>query len=445
MQDPTNETHDPRIRSWVKSGSFPGTDFPIQNLPLGIFKRRGEDGHGRAGTAIGDQIVDIAGCLDAGLLEGSAAQAAEACRDGALNGLMALGRTFRSALRLRLSRLLRSDCPDLQSHPSLVGKLLVPMSDAELFTPAHVGDYSDFYASLHHATNVGSMFRPGTPLLSNYRHLPVGYHGRASSIVASGTGVRRPVGQIQDGEAAQPRFGPSRQMDYELEIGFYVGPGNPLGTPIAIGRAWDHIFGLSLLNDWSARDIQRWEYQPLGPFLSKSFATSVSPWIVTQEALEPFRTAAFRRPEEDPKPLAYLCSQEDSMRGAIDLYLEVLLSSEEMLRRGMAPARLSLGNFRDMYWTAAQMLTHHASNGCNMRPGDLLASGTVSGKDKESRGCLLELTWRGTEPISLPTGEQRRFLEDGDEVILRGYCRRPGFVDIGLGECRGVILPSNSL
>ncbi len=440
-----NETHDPRIRSWVQSANEPQSDFPLQNLPLGIFRRCNEDEPARIGTAIGDRILDIAGCLREGLLEGTAAGAAEACGSGTLNGLMALEPGCWSALRLRLSRLLRSDCPDLQARPALVDRLLIPSADAELLVPALVGDYTDFYASICHASNVGSMFRPANPLLPNYKHLPVGYHARASSLVVSGTGVRRPNGQTQQGDAQQPDFGPSRQMDYELEVGFYVGPGNPLGLPVPIGKASEHIFGFCLLNDWSARDIQKWEYQPLGPFLGKSFATSISPWVITQEALEPFRTAAPMRPAGDPEPLPYLHSEEDAARGALDLHLEVFLSSRKMRSLGLEPVRLSRSNFKDMYWTAAQMLAHHASNGCNLRPGDLLASGTVSGPERDSRGCLLELTWRGTEPILLPTDERRCFLEDGDEVILRARCSRAGFAGIGFGECRGTVQPANPL
>ncbi len=445
MPQAINETHDPRIRSWVRSANEPQSDFPIQNLPLGVFRRRGEDERARIGTAIGDRILDLAGCFQEGLLEGTAGRAVEACSSGTLNGLIALEPDCWSALRLRLSRLLRSDCPDLQSRPALVDNLLIPTSGAELLMPVLVGDYTDFYASIRHASNVGSMFRPASPLLPNYKYLPVGYHARSSSLVVSGTGVRRPNGQTQRGDAPQPHFGPCRQMDYELEVGFYVGPGNPLGQSIPIGQARQHIFGFCLLNDWSARDIQRWEYQPLGPFLGKSFATSVSPWVVTQEALEPFRIGALPRTAGDPQPLPYLYSEEDAAHGAFDLFLEVFLSSQKMRSHDMEPIRLSRSNLRDLYWTPAQMLAHHASNGCNLRPGDLLASGTVSGPERDSRGCLLELTWQGSEPILLPTDEQRCFLEDGDEVILRARCSRPGFAAIGFGECRGTILPAHPL
>ncbi len=312
-----------------------------------------------------------------------------------------------------------------------------------MLLPAVVGDYTDFYASVFHATNVGKLFRPDNPLLPNYKYIPIGYHGRASSLVPSGTSVRRPSGQTRDGNA-DPKFGPTKALDYELEVGFFVSGGNRLGEPIPIKAAEEDIFGICLLNDWSARDVQAWEYQPLGPFLAKSFATSLSPWVVTMEALAPFRSAAFARPQGDPAPLPYLLDSDDRERGGLDLTLEVALQSAQMRERDIAPAPLSRGNFRDLYWTMAQMLTHHTSNGCNLRPGDLLASGTVSGPDApgaevSARGCLLELTSRGANPITLPSGEQRKFLEDGDEVILRGFCERDGFRRIGLGSCRGTI------
>ena len=312
-----------------------------------------------------------------------------------------------------------------------------------MLLPAAVGDYTDFYASIFHATNVGRLFRPDNPLLPNYKYIPIGYHGRASSLVPTGTTVRRPSGQTRDGDA-NPKFGPTKALDYEVELGFFVSAGNPLGETIPIREAEEHIFGICLVNDWSARDIQAWEYQPLGPFLGKSFATSLSPWVVTMEALAPFRTAAFTRAEGDPAPLPYLFDQSDQEQGGLNLWLEVSLLSVRMREAGIAPVVLGRSNFRDMYWTMAQMLTHHASSGCNLRPGDLLASGTVSGADKTARGCLLELTSRGKDPVTLPTGEQRKFLEDGDEIILRGFSERDGFRRIGLGSCRGVILPASA-
>ena len=322
----------------------------------------------------------------------------------------------------------------------------MPRVDAEavLELPMAIGDYSDFYASIFHATNVGSMLRPDEPLLPNYKYVPIGYHGRASSVVPSGTPVRRPTGQSKPESSAEPIVGPSRRLDYELEVGFVVGPGNPLGTSIPIDDAERHLFGICLVNDWSARDLQAWEYQPLGPFLAKSFATSISPWVVTFDALEPFRVAAFMRPPGDPDPLPYLDSAKERERGGLDIRLEVAIATAQMRAAKIAPFVLSRNSLRHLYWTPAQLLTHHASNGCNLRPGDLIASGTVSGPTRESRGCLLELAWRGTQPITLPTGETRAFLDDGDEVIFRGWCEREGWTRIGLGECRGTIVPAST-
>jgi len=350
---------------------------------------------------------------------------------------MALGPGAWSVLRAAVSGLLAAGDARLDGHADV----LVPMDQADLVLPVEIGDYTDFYCSLHHATRVGRLFRPDNPLMPNYKHLPVGYHGRASSVVASGTPVHRPRGQTKGDKAPAPAFGASRRLDYELEVGFFVGPGNPLGKPVPIAEAGSRIFGFCLLNDWSARDLQKWEYQPLGPFLAKSFATSISPWIVTAEALAPFRVPAAARAPGDPEPLPHLDADDDRARGAIDLWLEVGLDSRQMREQGFEPLRLSRGNFRDLYWTVAQMLTHHASNGCNLRPGDLLGSGTVSGPDEGSGGCLLELTAGGREAIALPTGESRHFLEDGDEVVLRGWCERAGAVRIGFGECRGVVEP----
>jgi fumarylacetoacetase len=318
--------------------------------------------------------------------------------------------------------------------------LLVPMSAVDLRLPAVVGDYTDFYASVNHATNVGRLFRPDNPLLPNYKYVPIGYHGRASSLVASGTPVRRPHGQSKLPDAEAPVFGPTRSLDYEAEVGFFVGQGNALGAPIPISEAESHIFGFCLVNDWSARDIQAWEYQPLGPFLGKSFATTVSPWIVTPDALAPFEVPVPPRPAGDPAPLPYLVS---SSAGTLDLWIEVYLTTARMRETNQAPVRLSRANFRDLYWTAPQMLAHHASNGCPLRPGDLLATGTISGTTPDSLGCLLELTRRGASPLSLPNGETRSFLADGDEITLRGFCERPGARRIGFGECRGIVLPAS--
>ncbi|MFL5401632.1 MAG: fumarylacetoacetase [Gemmatimonadales bacterium] len=436
-----NETHDPARTSWVESAQG-ATDFPIQNLPFGVFRRRGAEDQPTVGVAIGDQILSIAAGHGTRAFSGRAAKAAEACEASSLNGLMALGREYWTALRHQIGSLLAADSAAFRADRRLGERILVPMSQAELGVPAQIGDYSDFYASVYHATNVGSMFRPDNPLLPNYKWVPIGYHGRASSIVASGTPVRRPRGQIKNPDTESPVFGPTQALDYEMELGCYVGPGNPLGEAIPIGRAEEHLFGVSLVNDWSARDIQSWEYQPLGPFLAKNFATSVSPWVITMEALEPFRGPAFGRPSGDPAPLPYLDSPEDRSRGGLAVAVEVYLTSARMREARLQALRVSRGNAADLYWTLAQMFTHHTSNGCNLRPGDLFATGTISGPTKDSRGCLLELTWRGSEPIDLPSGETRKFLEDGDEVILRAYCERPGTARIGLGECRGRIAPA---
>jgi fumarylacetoacetase len=431
-----NQTHDPALTSWVES-AHGHPDFPIQNLPFGVFRRDPAEAP-KIGVAIGDQILDLTASAET--LRISDGILASACQQPSLNQLMGLGRQYWSDLRLQISRLLASGSPLYQ--PRLGEQILVPMAEAELLVPAHIGDYSDFYASIHHATNVGSMFRPDNPLLPNYKWIPIGYHGRASSIVPSGSPVRRPRGQIKNPEADVPVYAPSRALDYESEIGCFVGAGNPLGEPVRLDQAEDHLFGLCLVNDWSARDIQTWEYQPLGPFLAKSFATTISPWVVTFEALQPYRTSAFPRPSGDPQPLPHLDSERDRTGGGIDAVVEVYLGSASMRKAGLEPVRLSQSRLADLYWTMAQMFTHHTSNGCNLRPGDLFASGTVSGPTRESRGCLLELTWRGAEPLTLPNGETRKFLEDGDEVILRAYCERAGAVRIGLGECRGVVTPA---
>jgi fumarylacetoacetase len=434
-----NQTHDATLASWVDSARG-HPDFAIQNLPFGVFRRRGSRQAPTVGIAIGDQILDLTACT--GAVGFPTGPVASACAEPALNQLMALGRSHWAALREGVSTLLAADSPVYRREPRIGERILVPMGEAELFVPARIGDYSDFYASIHHATNVGSMFRPDNPLLPNYKWVPIGYHGRASSIVPSGTPVRRPKGQIKSPEAERPVYAASQALDYEAEVGCFVGPGNALSETVPLDRAEDHLFGLCLVNDWSARDIQTWEYQPLGPFLAKSFATTVSPWVVTMEALEPFRVAAFQRPASDPGPLPYLDNQGNRTAGGIDLVVEVLLCSAGMREAGMPPLRVSRGRLAELYWTMAQMLTHHASNGCNLRPGDLFASGTISGPSKDSRGCLLELTWRGAEPLALTSAETRKFLEDGDEVILRAFAERPGAVRIGLGECRGVILPA---
>jgi len=436
MTENLDATHDPQLRSWVESANDGVTDFPVQNLPFGAFSPHAE-ATPRIGVAIGDRVLDVTAVLDAGLMADEAAVAAQACRSGVLNDLMGLGRRHVRALRARLCELLTVGNEEIAAAGR--PEMLLAMADVDMHMPARIGDYTDFYASVHHATNVGSMFRPDNPLLPNYKWIPIGYHGRASSIVVSGGPVPRPQGQSKAPDADTPTFGPTERFDYEMEVGVFVGQGNALGEPVPIARSEDHLFGLCLVNDWSARDIQPWEYQPLGPFLAKSFVTTISPWVVTMDALAPFRSATKPRPEGDPAPLPYLDHADVHARGAIDLTLEVYLQSAKMREQGIEPLRLSRGSFTDMYWTVSQLLAHHASNGCNMRPGDLLASGTVSGPEKDMRGCMLELTWRGTEPLELPTGEERKFLLDGDEIIMRGRCEREGAASIGFGECRGIV------
>ncbi|HEX8925270.1 MAG TPA: fumarylacetoacetase [Terriglobales bacterium] len=433
-----NETHDPKARSWIESANAPETDFPLQNLPFGVFTHR--NASGSIGVAIGDQVLDLCTCACNGLLIGVDEITVEACQEDQLNLLMSVGSARWSALRKAIFLMLRDDSAQREE----ASKRLLPASDVQMLLPAAIGDYTDFYASIFHARNVGALFRPDNPLLPNYRWVPIGYHGRASSIVPSGTPIKRPKGQTRAPESDAPQVGPSKRLDYELEVGVLVGPGNEQGEPVAINDASEHVFGYCLVNDWSARDIQAWEYQPLGPFLAKSFATTLSPWVVTAEALAPFRCAPLSRSADDPQPLPYLLSEDDQQRGGVNISLEVLISSRKMREANCAPVRLSRGNFRDMYWTFAQMLTHHTSNGCNLRPGDLLASGTVSGPEPENRGCLLELTRGGAESITLPTGEQRKFLEDGDEIIIRGYCEREGARRIGFGECKGTIVGSHA-
>jgi fumarylacetoacetase len=412
-------THDPALQSWVESANDPATDFPIQNLPFGIFRRKGSKESPRGGVAIGDRILDLAAV---GLKTGPT-----------LNGLAAQGRARWRALRRKLSEVLSQE-----RHRKGCSKYLLPQKKAELLLPVEIGDYSDFFTGIYHATNTGRMFRPDNPLLPNYHWVPIGYHGRASSIVVSGTPVARPSGQRKGAEFPAPEFGPSRRLDFELEAGFVVGPGNRLGRPIPIGRAADHLFGVVLFNDWSARDLQAWEYQPLGPFLAKSFASTVSPWIVTLEALAPFRCAAMARKADQPAPLPYLYDKADQAHGNFDVGLEVQLRTKHMAKA----ACISRSNLKHMFWTPAQIVAHQASNGCNLRPGDLLASGTVSGPTPGSLGSMLELSDGGKTPLALPGGATRAFLEDGDEVILRARCERPGFRSIGFGAAAGRIRPA---
>lgn len=427
-----NETHDPSLTSWVESANMPDTDFPIQNLPFCVFRPRGSGQPFRGGVALGDRIVDLAALGD--LVDGVARSAAALAARDSLNDLMAAGPQAWSALRLALSRLLRSGatpCP----------QVLVAQKDAEYAVPARIGDYTDFYTSVHHATAVGRLFRPDNPLLPNYKWVPIGYHGRASTIGVSGQTFMRPRGQTRGPTDAEPSFGPCKRLDYELEVGIFVGTGNDQGEPIPAQQAESHVFGLCLLNDWSARDVQAWEYQPLGPFLSKNFATTISPWIVTLEALAPYR-AAWQRDAADPQPLPYLDYADLRASGGLDIELEVLLETDAMRRAGLAPARLSQSNFRHSYWTVAQLLAHHTVNGCALNPGDLLGSGTQSGPDCAEAGSLLELTVGGKQPLTLPNGEQRVFIEDGDRVVLRARACAPGRPRIGFGEASGTVLPA---
>ena len=430
-----NETHDPKRRSFVESANAPDTDFPIQNLPFGIF-RPPNGGGARVGVAIGDQILDVAAAASSfGGLDPAVAQA---CKAPALNHLMSLGPRVWSALRLALSRGLSTE----HGEATKMRPHLTAMAQSELQLPVAIPNFTDFFASIFHATNAGRMFRPDNPLMPNYKYVPVAYHSRASSVRVSSTPVKRPRGQRKAPNEPAPSFGPSRNFDFELELGFYIGAPSELGAPIPIGEAAEHIFGFCLLNDWSARDIQAWEYQPLGPFLAKNFATTVSPWVVTREALAPFRVAAFARPQGDPAPLPYLTDADDQAHGGIDITLEAYLATDAMRRAGLAPQLLTRTAFANTYWTVAQMVAHHTCNGCNLAVGDLIGSGTVSGPEKASWGSLLELTARGREPLALPTGEQRGFIEDDDEIIFKGFCAKQGYPRIGFGECRAVLLPA---
>ncbi|MEX3775578.1 fumarylacetoacetase [Pseudomonas sp. MYb118] len=426
-------------RSWVASAND-HADFPLQNLPLGVFSVKGSAP--RSGVAIGEHIFDLEAALDVGLFEGAAKVAVEATRGGQLNGFFALGREARVALRERLIELLREGST-LHGKIEAQGARLLPLAaDCAMHLPASIGDYTDFYVGIEHAQNVGKLFRPDNPLLPNYKHVPIGYHGRASTVRPSGTDVRRPKGQTLPAGQSEPTFGPCARLDYELELGIWIGQGNEMGDSIAIADAAEHIAGFCLLNDWSARDIQAWEYQPLGPFLSKSFITSVSPWVVTAEALQPFRCAQPARPEGDPQPLPYLFDRRDQDAGALDIELEVLLLTEGLREQKLPAHRLTLSNSQYMYWTVAQMVAHHSVNGCQLQAGDLFGSGTLSGPQAGQFGSLLEITEGGKKPIELASGEVRKFLEDGDEIILRARCRREGFASIGFGECRGKVLPA---
>jgi fumarylacetoacetase len=431
---PLDETHDPALTSWVESANEAGCPFPIQNLPFAVFRRRGSDEAFRIGVAIGDEVLDLSALASTGLCQ---SEALSACQESQLNALMALPAVVRTDFRRELSRLMAIASP----HQAQLRSTLVPMPEVEYTLPAAIGDYTDFYTSIHHATNIGRLFRPDNPLLPNYEWVPIAYHGRSSSIGVSGQAFPRPLGQLKSPDAEMPTVGPCQRLDYELEVGIFAGPGNPPGCPIPIESAESHIFGLCLLNDWSARDIQTWEYQPLGPFLAKNFASTISPWVVTLDALAPFRSA-FTRDEAYAAPLPYLSSTENVESGAVDMRLEVYLQTSQMKASGQTPERLSVSNFTDSFWTMAQLVTHHTMNGCNLRPGDLLGSGTLSGAGEGSQAALIELTRGGEEAFRLASGETRSFLEDGDTVTMRAVCERPGFRSIGFGEVEGTVLPA---
>jgi fumarylacetoacetase len=424
-----DETHDPSARSWLTDAND-HPDFPLQNLPLGVFSMG--NGPRRGGIAIGEHIVDVAKLSP--LLSGDALRAAQAMSQPTLNALLSLGAGPRRALRRAVFALLTD-----RKHEVAMRAALLPARECTLHVPADIGDYTDFYAGIHHAENVGRQFRPDNPLLPNYKYVPIGYHGRSSSIEVSGAEVLRPHAQIKGPNDAEPVYRASQRLDYELEIGVWIASANQRGQPIPIAEASQYIAGLSLLNDWSARDVQVWEYQPLGPFLAKNFLTTVSPWIVTMEALEPYRIPQPPRAAGDPKPLPYLYDGRDQANGAFDVTLEVYLRTQRMRELNQPPHRLSRGNMKFLYWTVAQLVAHHTCNGCNLRAGDLLGTGTISGTDPTSYGSLLELSQGGRSPVQLPNGEQRSFLEAGDEVTFVAYAEAPGRARIGFGECKGTV------
>ena len=435
-----NETHDARLQSWVSGANDAGSDFPLQSLPFTVLRRRGSVAAPRVAVAIGDQALDLGHPAVAAALKLDAATAAALARPE-LNDFMALGAPAWSALRLALSRALRNGTPQTAALQAALSPALIPLDAVEYSLPARIGDYTDFYTSVHHATNIGRLFRPDNPLLPNYKWVPIGYHGRSSSIRLSGDAFPRPCGQTLPAGATTPVFGPCQRLDIELELGIYLGTGNAPGERVTIDEAESHVFGICLLNDWSARDIQAWEYQPLGPFLSKNFATTVSPWIVTLEALAPYRTAP-HRPAEDPQPLPYLHSEANQAQGAIDIQLEVWIDTAAMRAAGMPAHCLTRTSYRHAYWTVAQLVAHHTVNGCDLQPGDLFGSGTLSGPTLDQAGALIELTQGGKQPVVLPDGESRTFLKDGDAVTLKAHCVRDGSARIGFGECRGTVLPA---
>jgi len=433
-----NETHNPALVSWLESANAKNNDFPIQNLPFASFKLKDDKADFRVGVAIGDQVIDLKALFALNIFDGDVQVALEQCCQAQLNAFMAMGKRFWSALRQALSQALTQG----SSLQAKVESCLVAQADVEYALPCQIGDYTDFYTSIHHATSVGKKFRPDNPLLPNYKWVPIGYHGRSSSIEVSGSDFKRPKGQTKAPTATEPSFGPCKRLDYEMEVGIFIGNGNALGEPISIEHADDHVFGICLFNDWSARDIQGWEYQPLGPFLSKSFASTISPWIVTSEALAPYK-AQWTRDAADPQPLPYLESQQNRDFGSLDISLQVLIETESMRKSAQAPVQLSQSSFKDSYWTVAQMVAHHTVNGCNLRSGDMFGSGTQSGPKPEEAGSMLELSNAGAEPITLPNGETRTFLEDGDCVIMKGWCEKAGAARIGFGEVNATILAAD--
>ncbi len=425
----------PATQSWLPEANSPTADFPLTHLPYGAFELEGQQ---RLCVAIGAHLLDLHACATSNLLPPSLV---EVCQLPTLNPLMSLGHRSWTLLRETLTSLLHADAA--ADRRQATEAALHSIAGATLVKPVHIPNYTDFYASIYHATRVGQLFRPDQPLLPNYKYVPIGYHGRASSIIPSGIPIIRPTGQTRPTTPGdQPNFNATKALDYELELALYIGQASLLGTSVPISQAAHHLFGVSLLNDWSARDIQSWEYQPLGPFLAKNFATTISPWVTSMAALEPFCVPASPRPGTDPKPLAYLHSAHDQQQGSLNVKLEVYLSTATMRENKLNPFLLSESNVHDLYWTPAQLITHHTSNGCNLQIGDVLATGTISGPAEASAGCLLELTRNGVQPIQLPTGESRSFLADGDEIILRGSCEAPGHPRIGLGECRAAILPA---
>ncbi len=433
-----NHTHNPDLKSWVEAANEKGCDFPIQNIPFAIFRRKGSNEPFRGGVAIGNQILDLMALNATGHFTGKAATALVSCCEATLNDFMALGFEYWSALRHELSAGLTVNSGD----QAVLQQCLVDMAEAEYDVPARIGDYTDFYTSVHHATSVGKLFRPDNPLLPNYKWVPIGYHGRSSSIGISGQKLHRPAGQTKAPDAQSPQVSPCKRLDYELEVGIYIGSGNELGSTIELDNTDQHVFGVCLFNDWSARDIQAWEYQPLGPFLAKSFASTVSPWIVTQEALAPYQ-GQWSRPKSDPQPLPYLESAKNRESGALDMELEAYIKTAKMRDSDEPYEKLSHSNFRDSYWTVSQMVAHHTINGCNLKPGDFFGSGTQSGPTLEEAGSLMELSNGGKQPITLANGETRTFLEDGDAIMFKGYCQKQNSdVRIGFGQVVGYILPS---